>query len=183
VHHDDLRRRARVPVRASAALAELDELEAGAPNPTIARRPLRRDPDEVLYHGRRVVLVASDREAPGSRAVEAREHNRRHRQRRSEVVVITPDGIGALEHFPFHSRDGFAWGRDNSAAAADLARAILLHHHGVRPRSSGDLYPPHAGELPVSYIDFKLTVIARLPRERPWTLSRTAIRNWERRAR
>lgn len=102
----------------------------------------------------------------------------RNRDRIGEprVLVITTDGIAPLPHFPFHS-SGFDWGY-LGRGPADLARCVLLHHHGVLPTASGSLYPPVEDELPVSYHEFLSEVIAPLPHFLLWTLTREQVSAW-----
>jgi hypothetical protein len=166
---------------ASAATIELEQLDPQAPTPR-PHRPATRSDDEVLYRGRRAPLAVGDWEALGWPAEKAREHARHFpHNTRSEVLVISADGVGPLEHYPYHSPTGFNWGNLGSGCA-ELARCILLHHHGVTPAQDGELYPPTVGELPVSYQRFKADIIAALP-ERSWTITAAEIRAWERRIR
>ncbi len=98
---------------------------------------------------------------------------------RATVLALSDDGIGELLHYPYHSPTGFEWGYGGSGPA-DLARAILLDHYSLAPDARGSLYPPTLNELPVEYQRFKAEVIARLPREEPWSLTTRQIEQWTR---
>lgn len=94
-----------------------------------------------------------------------------------EVIVISADGVGPLQHYPFHNPVGFDWGYLGHGPA-DLARCILLHHLGIEPECVGALYPPSEEELPVSYHEFLSEVIAPLPRCLQWFLTRDQVAAW-----
>jgi len=94
-----------------------------------------------------------------------------------EVVVLDGDAVTRLRHYPYHSPAGFEWGYGGSGPA-ELARCILLDHYRVTPRRRGALYPPAAGELPVSYQAFKFAVITRLPHDRAWSVTSSQIEAW-----
>ena len=97
-----------------------------------------------------------------------------YRHQAREVVVLGADEVTPLRHYPYHPPTGFEWGYSGSGPS-DLARCILLDHYGVTPRRRGALYPAAADELPVSYQAFKFAVIARLPRDRAWSVTSSEI--------
>jgi hypothetical protein len=134
---------------------------------------------EVIYRGERRKLTREDWQRFGYAPGEADELAQRIAPGLIgvSVAVLSADGAGPLEHYPFHSPSGFEWGYDGSGPA-DLARCILLHYHAVTPTRRGPFYPPAAGELPVSYQAFKRDVIARLPQHEAWTLTRREITEW-----
>jgi hypothetical protein len=94
-----------------------------------------------------------------------------------EVVMLDGDAVTRLRHYPYHSPTGFEWGY-NGSGPAELARCILLDHYGVTPQRRGALYPPVAGELPVSYQAFKFAVIGRLASSRAWSITTSEIEAW-----
>jgi len=134
---------------------------------------------EVVYRGERRQLTGEDWQRFGYAPGDADElaHRIAPGLIGVSVVVLSADGAGPLEHYPFHSPSGFEWGYDGPGPA-DLARCILLHYHAVTPTRRGHFYPPAAGELPVSYQAFKRKVIARLPHHEGWTITRCEITKW-----
>jgi hypothetical protein len=127
---------------------------------------------ERVYLGRRRAMTIEDWQQLGWSRTEAERHARAD-QTTTEVVVADDDGVKPLTHHVRHSPTGFEWGYAGSGCA-ELARCILLDHHRVEPSSD-----PWADDgLPVSYQAFKRDVIARLPRETPWSLTSGEIRRW-----
>lgn len=132
--------------------------------------------DGVIYQGRVRPMTPADWEAQGHSPATAAKLIGSDIAI-AEVLVISPTGVAPLSHYPFHSPLGFAWGYGGSGPA-DLARCLLLDHHGVVPGRRGSRYPPIEDELPVDYQAFKWQCIARLPRQRPWSLSATQVDRW-----
>lgn len=105
----------------------------------------------------------------------------------ARVFVLVPGSseLEDLEHFAYHSPDGFEWGYLGSGPA-ELARCILLDHFGLAARPGAgssycnEVYDPATGEavrLPVTYQRFKEDVIAKLDRDE-WKLPGTDVERW-----
>jgi hypothetical protein len=117
-------------------------------HPHVPGPPSLPQVEDVLYRGEHVRMDQAAWERLGWSAEQAREYLRDFpRDTRPEVVVLAPDGVGPLEHYPYHSRGGFDWGLCRPGLA-DLARAILLHHYNIVPAACGQLYPPRRMSCP-----------------------------------
>jgi hypothetical protein len=127
---------------------------------------------ERVYLGRRRPMTVEDWLVLGWTQTEAERHARRQ-DTTVEVLVADDDGVRPLRHFVRHSPNGFEWGYAGSGCA-ELARCILLDHYQVQPVED----PWQTDGLPVCYQAFKRDVIARLPRETPWSLTSAEIRRW-----
>ncbi len=154
-------------------------LQRGRTDLRLAGPPNLPGEPEVIYRGERRNLTSEDWQRRGFLPSEAMELAGRTHPRLPgvSVVVLTTDGAGPLEHYPFHSPGGFEWGYEGSGPA-DLARCILLHHFKIAPSRRGLFFPPRPDELPVSYQAFKRQVISRLPVHHAWTLTRGEITEW-----
>jgi hypothetical protein len=162
---------------AAVVVAPCEHLRHGRSTLSLSDPPPRES--EVIYRGERRKLTHEDWERLGFEPGEAVELAGRTYPRLPgvSVAVLSADGAGPLEHYPFHSPAGFEWGYEGSGPA-DLARCLLLHYHAVTPTRRGHFYPPAPDELPVSYQAFKWDVIARLPQHEGWTLTRHQITEW-----
>lgn len=81
-------------------------------------------------------------------------------------VVVVKDGVeqGPLPFEGRHSPDGFAWGYEGSGPA-ELALAILTDVLGEEPE-------------PYVYQAFKSSVIAGIPMDSAFMITRASVREW-----
>lgn len=179
MHHNERphgRPRSPAAARAFSELSELERL-AGTTTPTLSGPPRSRRADDVIYHGRRVIIQLSDWEALGWPPDEAEQYARQFPAHTpTEVVVISSAGSGLLTHYRYHS-EGFDWGYGGSSPA-ELARCLLLDHYKVTPPKHAGCYPPTASELPVDYQRFKRDVVAAWAPASPWALTTRQIHRW-----
>jgi Family of unknown function (DUF6166) len=127
---------------------------------------------ERMYVGRRRTMTIEDWRALGWSQTEAERYTRSDCTT-TEVVVVDPAGVRPLKHFQKHSPGGFEWGYGGSGCA-ELARCMLLDHYQLQPPDD----PWLADGLQVSYQAFKRDVVARLPRDTPWSVTSSEIERW-----
>jgi hypothetical protein len=87
-------------------------------------------------------------------------------------VGVIEDGciMCPLPHNELHSPDGFEWGYAGSGPA-DLARSILTHALGLEGEAAENIHPR-------LYQQFKFDIIAPLPRDENWEMSRDEVLAW-----
>lgn len=105
----------------------------------------------------------------------------------ANVMVRRPSGtVVRLRHYEYHSPDGFQYGYGGSGPA-DLALAILAHALGERPTKAvirGDRGVRtntafYSGLRCLrQYQDFKWAVIAKLPKDEPFEIAGSFVKEW-----
>src|SRR5579875_3621161 len=149
---------------------------AGTPHPPTAEE--RRDAElaeiEERIHDRAIQELAAS-----FRSTEKEYRGIFDDRGRPQIVVVDQNGGRLLRHHVRHSPMGLFWGYSGSGPA-EAARCILADALGLEPL--GDKTPPpfpfnttSIPEIDRIYQAFKDNVIARLPKDKEWTLPLTRV--------